>query len=227
MDQQQKVTKSKYIKEKGIVVMKDNDEDNFNAANNSGLFAVALGLSNKEKHKWAAKYGYNKSTISFGNTKVGLIEAYNFSSLALITTVHAEKERKGTLVKFAKTIAKSVLSIATNITSGSEEEGDDNDQMDNASAIKINRIDMINSNRNMLQDTDNEEEAKDCMGNDLKGEFDKDSGRAQEQARILNDNLKEKLSKYSHWMFPPLSGPHARLYLPTYRGKLELLFPYA
>ncbi len=37
----------------------------------------------------------------------------------------------------------------------------------------------------------------------------------------------DKLSKYSHRMFPPLSGPHAWLYLPTYKGKLELLIPYA
>ncbi len=37
----------------------------------------------------------------------------------------------------------------------------------------------------------------------------------------------EKLSKYSHQMFPPLSGPHAWLYLPTYSAKLELVIPYA
>jgi hypothetical protein len=50
------------------------------------------------------------------------MEAYNFSAGASITTVHAEREREGTSVASAKTIAKSVFSIATNITSGSEEE---------------------------------------------------------------------------------------------------------
>jgi hypothetical protein len=43
------------------------------------------------------------------------MEAYNFFAGASITTVHAEKEREGTLVKSAKTIAKSVLSIATKL----------------------------------------------------------------------------------------------------------------
>jgi hypothetical protein len=71
------------------------------------------------------------------------MEAYNFSSGASITMVHAEKERKGTWVKSAKTIAKSVLSIITNIELGSEEEGDDDKQMNNAFAFESNRMDMI------------------------------------------------------------------------------------
>ena len=36
-----------------------------------------------------------------------------------------------------------------------------------------------------------------------------------------------KLSRNHHPMFCPLSGPHAWLYLQTYRGKLEFLIPYA
>jgi hypothetical protein len=46
------VTKSKYIKEKGILVMRDNEENNItNVANNSGLFDMTLGLLDKEKCK--------------------------------------------------------------------------------------------------------------------------------------------------------------------------------
>jgi hypothetical protein len=49
VDQQQKVTKSKYIKEKGFAVMKDSNENYIiNAANNLGLFDMSLGLSEKE-----------------------------------------------------------------------------------------------------------------------------------------------------------------------------------
>jgi hypothetical protein len=48
VDQQQKVTKSKYIKEKGFAVMKDSNENNIiNMANNSWLFDMSLGLSVK------------------------------------------------------------------------------------------------------------------------------------------------------------------------------------
>jgi hypothetical protein len=60
VDQQQKVTKSQYIKEKGFAVMKvGNEEDIINAANNSGLFDMSLGLSDKEQCKRTAKMGYN------------------------------------------------------------------------------------------------------------------------------------------------------------------------
>ena len=95
VEQQQKVTKSKYIKEKGIAVMKDSDEDDIiNAANKTGLYNMSLGLSEKEQRERMAKSGYNESAISFGEAKVGSMEAYNFSAGASITTVHAEKEGK-------------------------------------------------------------------------------------------------------------------------------------
>jgi hypothetical protein len=50
VEQQQKVTKSKYIKEKWIAVMKDSDEDDIiKAANKTGLFDISLGLSDTEQ----------------------------------------------------------------------------------------------------------------------------------------------------------------------------------
>jgi hypothetical protein len=145
VEQQQKVTKSKYIKEKGVAVMKDRDEDDIiNAANKTGLFDMSLGLSDKEQHERMAKTGYNKSAISFGEAKVGSMEVYNFSSGASITMVHAEREGKGTSLAAAKTMAKSVFSIATNITSGSEEdETDINKEMDIASGVKIDGMEMV------------------------------------------------------------------------------------
>jgi len=139
VEKQQKVTKSKYIKEKGIAVMKESDEDDIiNAANKTGLFDMSLGLSDKEQRERMARSGYNESAISFGEAKVGSMETYNFSAGASITTVHAEKEGKGTSVASAKTMVKSVFSIATNITSGSEEGGSDSDEeMDGTSGVEI------------------------------------------------------------------------------------------
>jgi len=92
-----------------------------------------------------AKSGYNESAISFGEAKVGSMEAYHFSAGASITAVHAEKEGKGTSVASAsaKTMAKSVFSIATNITSGSEEgETDSNEEMDGTSGVEIDGMEM-------------------------------------------------------------------------------------
>jgi len=61
VEQQQKVTKSKYIKEKGIAVMKESDKDDIiNAANKTGLFDMSLGLSDKEQRERMAKSGYKE-----------------------------------------------------------------------------------------------------------------------------------------------------------------------
>ncbi len=93
MEQQQKVTKSKYIKEKGFAIVKDsNENDIINAANNSGLFDMLLGLSDKEQRDRMAKSSYNNSAITFGDAKAGSMEAYNFSSEASITTLQEERE---------------------------------------------------------------------------------------------------------------------------------------
>ena len=145
VEQQQKVTKSKYIKEKGIAVMKESDEDDIiNAANKTGLFDMSLGLSDKEQRERMAKSGYNESAITFGEAKVGSMEAYNFSAGASITTVHAEKEGKGTSVASAKTMAKSVFSIATNITSESEDGGSDSDEeTDGNTGVEIAGLEMF------------------------------------------------------------------------------------
>ena len=105
---------------------------------------MSLGLSDKEQRERMAKSGYNESAISFGEAKVGSMEAYNFSAGASITTVHAEKEGKGTSVSSAKTMAKSVFSIATNITSGSEEDGlDSEEEMDDTTGVEIAGMEMF------------------------------------------------------------------------------------
>jgi hypothetical protein len=145
VDQQQKVTKSKYIEEKGFAVMKDSDENNIiNVANNSGLFDMSLGLSEKEQCKRMSKTNYNESAITFGEAKAGSMEAYNFLSEASITTLHTEKEGGGAPGASAKTMAKSLLSIATNITSDEEGKGATNDkEMDDRSVIEIDVMEMV------------------------------------------------------------------------------------
>jgi hypothetical protein len=116
VEQQQKVTKSKYLKEKGVAVMKESEEDDIiNAANKTGLFDMSLGLSDKEQREQMAKTRHIDLAITFGDAKVGSIKAYNFSAGVSITTVHAKREGEVTSVASAKTMAKSVFSIATNV----------------------------------------------------------------------------------------------------------------
>ncbi len=93
-----------------------------------------------------SKTNYNESAIMFGEAKAGSMKAYNFSSEASITTLHAEKEGGGASVASAKTMAKSVFRIAANITSDEEGEGATNDEkMDNRSVIEIDGMEMVES----------------------------------------------------------------------------------
>ncbi len=157
VEQQQKVTKSKYLKEKGVAVMKESEEDDIiNAANKTGLFDMSLGLSDKEHRERMAKTGHIDLAITFGDAKVDSMEAYNFLAGASITTLHAEREGEVTSVALAKTMAKSVFSIATNVTSGSEDEETDNDKaMDGAPGVTINGMEMVDKEEKSLTDNMN------------------------------------------------------------------------
>jgi hypothetical protein len=137
--------------------MKDSDENNIiNMAHNSGLFDMSLGLSKKEQRKRMSTTNYNESAILFGEAKAGSMEAYNISSEASITTLHAEKEGGGVLVASAKTMAKSVFSIATNITSDEDGKGGTDDkEMDNKSVIKFDGMEMVESEVQSLIDNMN------------------------------------------------------------------------
>jgi hypothetical protein len=143
--QQQKVTKYKYIKEKGLAVMKDsNENDVINAAIKSGLIDMSLGLSEKEQCKRISKTNYKESAITFGEAKAESMEAYNFSSDPSIITLHAEKEGGGASVVSDKTMAKSVFSIATNITSDKEGKGaTNNKESGDSSVIEIDGMEMV------------------------------------------------------------------------------------
>ena len=93
-----------------------------------------------------SKTNYNESAITFREAKAGSMEAYNFSSEASITTLHAEKEGGRASVASAMTMAKSVFHKATNITSDEEGKGaTNNKEMDNRSAIEIDGMETVES----------------------------------------------------------------------------------
>ena len=67
LDQQQKITKSKYIPDKGYAVLEKSDSDDIiNAAAKEGIFDTTLGLSDKERRSAIAGKGYVASEIMFG-----------------------------------------------------------------------------------------------------------------------------------------------------------------
>ena len=89
LDQQQKITESKYIPNKGYAVLDEsNSDDIINTAAEEGIFDTTLGLSERERRSAIAGKGHVASKIMFGEAKEGAVEVHNFSSSASITTIH-------------------------------------------------------------------------------------------------------------------------------------------
>ena len=66
LDQQQKITRSKYINDKGYVVLDEsNSDDIINAAAEECIFDTTLGLSEKERRSVIVGKGHNASEIIF------------------------------------------------------------------------------------------------------------------------------------------------------------------
>ncbi len=131
LDQQQKITKSKYISDKGYAVLDEaTSDDIINAIAGEGIFNTTLGLSEKECRTATTSKEHDASAIMFGEAKEGAVEVHNFFSSASITTIHSKKVDDRRSVATQKTLAKLVFSMATSkVTSdGSDEEEMDEDE---------------------------------------------------------------------------------------------------
>jgi hypothetical protein len=157
LDQQQKITKSKYIPNKGYAVLdKSNSENIINAAAEEEIFNTTLGLSEKEHRSVIAGKGHVASKIMFGEAKEGAVEAHNFSSSASIITIHLKNVNDSKSVASQKTLAKSVFSLATSWVTPdrSEEEETDKDKGSDCggsatkpSGVEIDRMQMLTRER--------------------------------------------------------------------------------
>jgi hypothetical protein len=108
--------KSKYLKNLGHAVINQSDADNiFNAATTQGIYDLTLGLSDKERWTMVAGRVHNASAKTFGEAKEGSMEAYNFSLVQLVTSMHLvnEKKKNAKTVASVKSLAKLVFSIGT------------------------------------------------------------------------------------------------------------------
>ena len=133
LDQQQKITKSKYVSKKGYTVLdKKDSDDSINAVAGEEIYDTSLWLLDKERRSAAASRGYKASAIMFGEANEGAVEAHNFSSSASVTTIHSKNMGKSGSLATEKTLAKSVFSMGTSkVTSdGSEEEMEEDNKSD-------------------------------------------------------------------------------------------------
>jgi hypothetical protein len=116
LSQQQKVTKSKYLKDLGHAAVDQSDADDIiNASTTQGIYSLMLGLSEKERWVLVMDKAHEASDITYGEAKEGAVKPYNFSSKASVTTIHLSNKRKRDTKSFAtaKTLAKSMYSIDT------------------------------------------------------------------------------------------------------------------
>jgi hypothetical protein len=142
LNQQQKITKSKYVSAKGYDILdKANSDDIINAVAGEGIYDMTLGLLDKERRMAIASKAYNASAIMFGEAKEGAVEVHNFSSSAFITMIHSKNVGNSRSVAMEKMLAKLVFSMATSkVTSGgSEEEMDKEDDSDNSDAVSATK----------------------------------------------------------------------------------------
>jgi hypothetical protein len=130
LDQQQKITKSKYMPNKGYAVLDEsNSDDIINAVEEEGIYDTTLGLSERERRSAMAGRGYDASEIMFGEAKEGAMEAHNFSSNMSVTTIHSKNVNDTTSVASQKTLAKSVYSVDTSkVTSDGSDEAETDDE---------------------------------------------------------------------------------------------------
>jgi hypothetical protein len=182
LNQQQKITKSKYLSDKGYAVLDEANSDNIiNAVAGEGIYDTMLRLLDKECRIATVSKGYNASAIIFGEAKEGAIKAHNFSSTASITTIHPKNVGNSRLVAMEKTLTRLVFSMATSkVTSeGSEEEMYKENESDDSNAVSakkpgvaIKGMLMLNRNhKNLSRDYMQEDDAsrdkeKDAQEND-------------------------------------------------------------
>ena len=153
LDQQQKITKSKYIPDKGYAVLdKLNSDDIINAVEEEGIYDTTLGLSERERRSAIIGKGHDASEIMFGEAKEGAMEAHSFSSSMSIITIHSKNVSNRKSVASQKMMAKSVFSMGTSkITSNGsdkeetdEEEGSDyKGSATKTSAVEIEGMQML------------------------------------------------------------------------------------
>jgi hypothetical protein len=136
LSQNQKVTKSKYIKDAGLAVIDQTDANNIiNVATTQGIYYLTLGLSDKEKWTMVSGRAHKASAITFNEAREGSMEAHNFSSMAsLVTSTHWQnkKTQEAKTVASVKSLANLVFSIGTTTSKVTKDDMDESKE-DNSS----------------------------------------------------------------------------------------------
>ncbi len=215
LSQQQKVTKSKYLKDLGhAAIDQSNEDDIINAATTQGIYNLMLHLSDKQRRVLVAGKAHKASAITYREAKEGAVKAHNFLSKASVTMIHLSNKRKrdAKSVAIAKTLAKSVYSIDTsNVTedgtedelTGKEEESDDNGNPGASKKIAIEGMQVLVGTKNtamLFETASTNEEGEDDAEDGEEGQNEgKEVGESQDKekadSRMEEDKTKRRENK--------------------------------
>jgi hypothetical protein len=202
LDQQQKVTESKYIADKGFAVLDDTESDDIiNAVAGADIYDTALGLSDKEQRTAATSKGCNASAIMFGEAKEEAVEAHNFPSKASVTTIHSKNMEDSRTVATERILVRSVFSMVTSkVTTDSLAEGmDDNNDLDNNSGaekseVAIEGMHMLSGHRRTTSGGESMQEDE-VPGEDDEENKDKEEQVHNQEEAALTRNMNIAMAK--------------------------------
>jgi hypothetical protein len=192
LDQQQKITKWKYVSGKGYAVLDEKDSDDIiNAATGEGIYDMLLGLSDTKLRTAMAGRSYEASAIMFGEAEEGAFEAHNFSSSALVTMIHSKNMGDSGSVTTAKTLAKLVFSMGTSKVTyeGSEEEMKEGNKSEDEAGSKkleiaIKGMNLLTNHRKKSSQESMEEDEKEAEEEEEDEDDDKQDSDYEVESRL-------------------------------------------
>jgi hypothetical protein len=190
--QQQKVTKSKYLKEQEYAYVKDNRVDDIlHVANAEKIYDLSLRLSEKVKQLSIAGKSHDASAISSGEATERAVESHNFYALASVTTTHLcnKKKRNAELVVTKQTLAKSIMSIGTtNVPNESKGKNKDESNENEVESMNKGRKVTIEGMAKVLGETNNQMDS----GNN---EDDYEETRSRQRVRRKIPKVKKQMTR--------------------------------
>jgi hypothetical protein len=202
LDQQQKVTNSKYIFNKWFAILYEADlVDVINAVAGADIYNTMLGLSDKDQRTAATSKGYDALAKMFGEAKEGVIEAHTLSSKASVTTINSKNMDDSRTVATERILARSVFSMATSkVTSDGLAEGmDDDNDLDNdggteKSEVTIEGMHMLSGHRRSSSGGVSMQEDE-VPGEDNKEDKDEEEQEHNQEEAALTNNMNIAMAK--------------------------------
>ena len=133
---------------------KTDGNDIIQASNLEGIYALSLGLSDKEQQLLVAMRSYDAAAITYGKAKEGAIEAHNFSAPLSVTSLCSTKGKGAeegpgptpTLAQLVYSIGTSKVTKELDDDTDGREDNKAEECNSNNKQIAIDGMDMLRGN---------------------------------------------------------------------------------